>query len=81
MRQLGSPHACASIKRSWQRGWSGRMRPYKCNSMGNTMACLLAVDPEYPAPLAEIPDPPFLLFAQGNIERPLPEITGNLYWL
>jgi DNA processing protein len=30
---------------------------------------ITAFDPEYPAPLAEIPDPPFLLFAQGNIER------------
>lgn len=28
-----------------------------------------AFDEEYPAPLAEIPDPPFLLFAIGRLER------------
>lgn len=33
------------------------------------MRVMTAFDPEYPAPLAEIPDPPFLLFAQGNLER------------
>ncbi len=33
------------------------------------MRVVTAFDPEYPAPLLEIPDPPFLLFAQGNLER------------
>src|SRR5213593_3097418 len=28
-----------------------------------------AFDPEYPALLSEIPDPPFLLFARGRLER------------
>ncbi|HSS44480.1 MAG TPA: DNA-processing protein DprA [Thermoanaerobaculia bacterium] len=33
------------------------------------MRVVTAFDAEYPAPLAEIPDPPFMLFAQGNLER------------
>lgn len=66
VRLLGSPARAAAVRRSFE---DGRVQRWALEIERSGVRLLTAFDEEYPRLLAEIADPPLVLFALGNLDR------------